>query len=736
MIDAAVPAAEPDPGARAHLRRLGAGLGHYVRHDLGRLILFSVVGFAVGYLANAVVMAMRYQGYANVPAGAPVVGQGNVAYASLVWALGSGLFFGLLSYRRAVGGKRFWEDVRGFPGAIWFYARLDGDRAFAHLLWGLAGTLLVVQLLSPTLSLLLGAVLVLALTRVLRPIVSGLFMAAYRAIVKSVAPRTQMPPTVAVTVGILGSVGAMAIGMLAPDQVTKLVVAALAIAAAVGLSLLRGRGAPRPATAMLVAGAGVAVLAALRSHLALAHDGGFQECATYHLACGASGLFNQSLFGGTATAVGSGLGAGLGGAGAGLPPDESEEGKLLRHYREWRKLHPGAPQSDFWDWYDQTPDGMRRKLRRALQAAGNWWNLTLGVDPIRFLGNINQDITSGDAWKRIKAMNAQQFQTFLDHLNNDILKPCATAADFWLHPSTQDWSQITDAGKQEIKGAIDFYRSQGLDSIRQGIGELGSMSQDAWAAMQGKMAQLSDAVGRGDDAAVAKILGQLAGDAQFQALMTKGPDLAAAKIGEAADAYKEARAAQAAEDAQAAELAQAARDKAEREAAQEAARAQEAKAGQVTYTNDQWMAMSSDDLLNLPSGTVVPPEMQQMVAEKLGVLQSEHEFFRTRLDETGHVGTVLPGSQEGAAWREAGAVGKPGGGSKGIYSKSATDNSYLMGLGDEGDKSLAVFGQPTEPVRPPGMSDADWAGVQDEYANRQAEYQKLLPAMEKMRDEG
>ncbi|MEI6204335.1 MAG: hypothetical protein WCP68_20500, partial [Enhydrobacter sp.] len=131
---------------------------HWIGTNFWKSLTAAIVSGAVGYVANLVLMLIVYNGFHKTGNG-PATGQGNLINGSLIWGLGSTVFFGLVGYRRAVGGERFWHDIRGLPALAQKLLHKDGRLAHVHLLWGAGLALLTILFVSPR----LGAILAVGL---------------------------------------------------------------------------------------------------------------------------------------------------------------------------------------------------------------------------------------------------------------------------------------------------------------------------------------------------------------------------------------------------------------------------------------------------------------------------------------------------------------------------------------------------------------------------------------------
>ncbi|MEA2644921.1 MAG: hypothetical protein QOE92_4 [Chloroflexota bacterium] len=315
--EAAAPAeASNEATAGERIGRLWHGFLHYLNRDIKWALLFAGLGFAISWLANVVITAVVFDGFGKVPPGGPVTSPTTQVTGSIFWAIGMAILMGLLAYRRQVGGKRFWADLRGFPTSIVGLVRHDGQGALGHILWGFAGAMLAAAFISPAVGAMLGLGVLVLVTAVLRPLITGLIMIAWRKVIGALFPQRAAPPKeLTLAVVLIGSVIALAATLGLPFWWMKL---GLAIAAGVLAFVLTTRGAATPpAAAMLAVGALAALGAALASTAgAFASDGGWRECGTdvaAWLRCGGPDVMKESLLAGAFGGFGGMFGGGVGG---------------------------------------------------------------------------------------------------------------------------------------------------------------------------------------------------------------------------------------------------------------------------------------------------------------------------------------------------------------------------------------------------------------------------------------
>ena len=319
---------------------------HWIGSNFWKSLTSAIVSGAIGYAANLVLMLIVYNGFHKTGNG-PATGQGNLINGSLIWGLGSTVFFGIVGYRRAVGGERFWRDMRGLPVLAQRLLHKDGRLAHVHLLWGAGIALLTMQFISPWLGAILAIGLFTALPSFLMKVLAGFFMRVWSAISGRFGPGVAPPVgPIGMVVGMLGATIAMAAGFFVADPLLKFLMAAGCGAAA---WFLARRGSPPATPGLVLLVLGAAVLAALAIDLlpalALADDGGLPEnngsITQWWASSGSRTLLIYSTPGGAAGALGAPVGMALGNLN-GLFLDE-------------------PPGDDFWDdwgddgWADDEP---------------------------------------------------------------------------------------------------------------------------------------------------------------------------------------------------------------------------------------------------------------------------------------------------------------------------------------------------------------------------------------------
>lgn len=309
---APAPAAqEPRGPVMPRIRSLAGEARRWIRTDARRALLYAGIGLLISWAGNLVIIGAVYNGYAKAPAGAEVTTPSSFVTGAVVWTLGMGILFGLITYAQAVGSNRFWADVRGFPESLMALARSDARTYLPQLLWAFAGAMLVAVILTGATAALLGLTTLILLTSVLRPILVGALGTIWRRVVGALVPNHAKPPADQVlVVAVLGVVVALVGALLVPGPL-RLV---LGIGAGVAAFMIGQRGAPSPGVAAIVVGVAAGLALAFIAQPVLGHDGGWQECGAAWLQCGGSGLLGWGLVGGAFGAGGALAGSGLGDA--------------------------------------------------------------------------------------------------------------------------------------------------------------------------------------------------------------------------------------------------------------------------------------------------------------------------------------------------------------------------------------------------------------------------------------
>lgn len=514
-----------------------------------KALLFGAAGAAIGWLINVYVMAKTYDGF-YVPSGAATTGKGNAVWGSMIWLLGSTIVGTVVSYRLAVGSEQFWKEVRGFPSTMRAVVRDDGDRALVHGLWGFAGAMLFVLILAPSFSGLMAVGVLVLLGSTLRPLVTGITLAVWRAVGKRFFPERPVQPGVSsLVVASLGSAGALAMGFLIAEPSTRFAVGALAAGAAYLITKKAAADPPPPAaapppptppspasTAMLLAVAGLGaatmvVYLVATAGPAAADDGGWAECGSSlqsWIGCGGSlQVWLQGMLGGTFSGLGGIFGSMFGGgAGSGdgdqkfADMSDADKRRYLQDYL--MNKYPGITPEQAAEAARQIVDGesayggdlsavfdeLEKQAEAGLDKLRAELAFLTSPEFIKAFGEEYwKDLSSGAQIDRIiKTMEA------MSNAPEGLLKDAwAAGGALWenkeaLMASGMEW--LATASNEEILAAMANAPVKITDAVLNDY--------------KGKLSELYEASLAGDDAKVADIIGTLAGEAQFEALLGAG----------------------------------------------------------------------------------------------------------------------------------------------------------------------------------------------------------------------
>ncbi|MGW6919418.1 hypothetical protein ACWGB8_37230, partial [Kitasatospora sp. NPDC054939] len=297
----------------------------------------ALIGGVFGYVGNAWLMAVRYEG-TNVPSGSPVTSDGTFVQGALFWGLCSTVIFGVAGYWRAMGTRAFLTGVRGVPTALTGLVR--GDRAaYVHLLWGAAISMIAATVVSPSLGAMLAIGLLTVIPGVLGSVISSAIHHLWSVLVQRIAPtrRHKVGGVTGMTVGLLGSAAALLLAFLLPSLWLKLALAGLFALAAVLIGVFgRPPSAGVAVAVVLLLGTAVGFVLLAQAPPASADDAGWAECKEMGvpwLECtGIGKLLANSAVGAAVAAAGAIIGTWLGQAAAaltglfgGTPPDDGGE---------------------------------------------------------------------------------------------------------------------------------------------------------------------------------------------------------------------------------------------------------------------------------------------------------------------------------------------------------------------------------------------------------------------------
>lgn len=508
---------------KASARRLVSGL----RSNWHRTLLCAVIGWGIGWLANLWVMARKYDGF-RVPSGSAATGDGNLVRGASYWFVVSMIVSAIINYRINVGSARFWSEVRGFPSTIRRMVSDDGSSAAAHLLYGFAGGTLITFTLGPSLSGAFAVVVLVAVATLLRPLLVGGLMLAWRWVVGRLAPQSpNRTPVQAVTVATLGSAAAKTFAALVVDSTAKLV---FGVGAVVAAWMMTQRAKPSVATGLMLIAGGVTLLVVAGAQSALADDGGWRECgaslANWWGCTGSDRVRWLAAFGATGSGFGAGLGSALLPPTDGGPPKpwsemtDEERNRFRQDYiRRYKATHPNATGEQtrrFIEGLDAQPPGFWEKQWNGLK---DFWNA------------YSEDVTSGKQAEGLGGMFYGMYEGFSDAASatwNELSQLDDTLAAF---PDVF-WKDLSSGEQRErLKGMLDW----GGNALNK-ANEILNMSPDDLAAaydkygkenvqkfMQ-KMGEFERSLANSDPTEIRRKIGQLAGAAEFEALLGAGTD--------------------------------------------------------------------------------------------------------------------------------------------------------------------------------------------------------------------
>ena len=311
-LDSSPAALGPPEAVPTTLRGALKTLPTFLRHNLGTVLVSAIAAGVIGWVVNVWMLAVRFEGNNDVPAGSPVTGQNNTNWAVMFWVLFSMVLFGGVGYARAVGMRQFLYDLRTTPRVLLGLIHRDGARARIHLLWGAAVALLLGLAVPPAIAAVVSVGILATLPTIIGAICGSVLGRLFTGVLKPFRPGAQPLGMEAMIVGLVGSGLALALAFVVPSKGVRAAIAGICIIVAFVLARqLKAR------SAALVAVAAIAVYQALRWVLeakqVLADDGGFAECGldfgTWWRACeGAGAVRRQAVPGGVASAFGAPIG--------------------------------------------------------------------------------------------------------------------------------------------------------------------------------------------------------------------------------------------------------------------------------------------------------------------------------------------------------------------------------------------------------------------------------------------
>lgn len=323
------------PATQWTARSLWTAIVHWVRANLVRTLIMSVIGFAIGWFLNVYIIAVKYEGFG---ASGRIGTAGSAGWVlrngGLYWGILSTMVFSLFSYGHRVGWKRLFSEMLSIPKVLAGTFSGSDPVTLGILLWGAAVSLLAGVLIGPAVAGILGLGLLLAAPSPIAGVLGRALTRLWMGVLHVVSPAhgRQTPGLGGTIAGVFGT----ALGMVVAWQVTSTAgKAILAVAAGGAAYLIMTKKASPPAVARMLLFLGLLLM--LRRYLdgvAFADDGGWTECAYTTGGCnpvawlgseGAGRVMGEAARGGVAAGVGAGLGTALGGVVGEEPGGETPE---------------------------------------------------------------------------------------------------------------------------------------------------------------------------------------------------------------------------------------------------------------------------------------------------------------------------------------------------------------------------------------------------------------------------
>ncbi len=485
--------------------------------NLPKMLLAGAIGAGVGYLTNVYVMAYRKDGY-QVPPGGIASGQGNLVRGTSFWFVASMVISAIITHFVMVGPERFSSDVREFPGRIRKLITGDGEAALAHALFGFGGATLITWVLGPSLSGAVAVGLVLSMATLVRPVVTGGLMVAWRWILGKVAPQNPAKTRMeSVAVSTLGAAGAMALAVVVHSNGLRFI---FGFAAIVGALVLTGRINVKT-SAFLIFVAAVAAVEFFDIAPVLADDGGWRECGSSlrnWLTCtGSERVLWLSAFGGGASGVGAAIGSSL-------PKDRGYPSD-----KPWSELTDDERDA-FIDDYVQRFIATRNppptaeqiaRFRSGLEARDpSWFD-----NQLSFLKDFGDsywdDLSSGKQAEGMAEFFVEGWNGFKGAASstwNEVTQLDDTLREFpgvfWDDLSSGAQAERLKSMTDSVKYAGEFYASE--ENRRALVDKYGPEAVDA--AFR-KLHEIDQAMTNADPTAIRAKIGELTGMAEFEILL-------------------------------------------------------------------------------------------------------------------------------------------------------------------------------------------------------------------------
>ena len=219
----------------AAARTAGARLVSSIKREWKSFLVVGIATWAVALAFNIVLIAFRYG--PHVGRHTPVAARGNAPGAAVFWTAISILLTSVVGYRIRVGGKRFWAELRALPTLMRTAVSVEPHRVATQLLWGFAGTMLVVLTMAPALVAVLAVGVAFFLAGHARAVIVAGAMTVWRAVGRRTSHLRANPPApIAVMVGTFGTIGAFIAGALVGGTPARLGLGLIAAVIAVLLA--------------------------------------------------------------------------------------------------------------------------------------------------------------------------------------------------------------------------------------------------------------------------------------------------------------------------------------------------------------------------------------------------------------------------------------------------------------------------------------------------------------------
>jgi hypothetical protein len=355
---------------------------------------------------------------------------------------------------------------------------------------------------------------------------------AWRWIVGKVAPQSPNRTGIhAVTVSTIGGAGALAMAIVVSGEATRLI---LGIGAAIVAVVLAQRTSPGAATAVILFGvvAGAAYLV-FGDDIAFADDGGWRECGqslTNWWNCSGSDRARWlAIYGAGASGLGSGLGAGLPGHEGPPKPwsemtDEERAAFKDDYLRRFIETHPNATPEQiqrFREGLDARDPSWWEKAWNGMKDFGSayWEDLSSGKQA-EGLGGLFYGMGEGvskaakTTWNELTQLDdtmAELPGVFWDDLASGAQRDRLAGMLEYGGEALGKADEILNMSPEELQAAFDKYGKANVEKF------------------MAKMGEFERALANADPTEIRRKIGEIAGMAEFEALMGGATDKLGAK---------------------------------------------------------------------------------------------------------------------------------------------------------------------------------------------------------------